>query len=74
MKAQLNVNATSQYLNAEPRNPVNHDLKVGEKVFHQKFGYGHITDIDADTIEVYFDKSGDKKVKASYLLSKESIP
>ena len=50
------------------------DLEIGERVFHQKFGYGKIIDIDEDTIDVTFEKSGDKKVKSNYLLSKDTIP
>ena len=49
-------------------------LEIGEKVFHQKFGYGHVKIIEGDTISVQFKKSGDKKVKANFLLSKDSIP
>jgi hypothetical protein len=49
-------------------------LEFGERVFHQKFGYGKVTSIDGDTIEVSFEKSGDKKVKSNYLLSKDMIP
>ena len=49
-------------------------LRVDERVFHQKFGYGNVTNIDGDTVEVSFEKSGDKKVKSNYLLSKDMIP
>ena len=49
-------------------------LEFGERVFHQKFGYGNVISIDGDTVEVTFEKSGDKKVKSNYLLSKDMIP
>ena len=49
-------------------------LDVGERVFHQKFGYGNVTGIDGDTVEVFFEKSGDKTIKSNYLLSKTMIP
>jgi DNA helicase-2/ATP-dependent DNA helicase PcrA len=49
-------------------------LEFGERVFHQKFGYGKIITVDGDTIEVSFEKSGDKTVKSNYLLSKDMIP
>ena len=45
-----------------------------ERVFHQKFGYGHIVEIDADSAVVCFDKAGNKKVKASYLFGKDNLP
>ena len=51
-----------------------HDLELREKVFHQKFGYGQITRIDGDTIDVSFEKSGEKKVKSNYLLCKANMP
>ncbi|MBI2260472.1 MAG: UvrD-helicase domain-containing protein [Caulobacterales bacterium] len=34
----------------------------GERVFHQKFGYGHITGIEGNKLLVAFDKAGEKKV------------
>jgi DNA helicase-2/ATP-dependent DNA helicase PcrA len=38
------------------------DYKRGDRVFHQKFGYGHITLVDGAKLSVSFDKAGDKKV------------
>ncbi|MFN4287154.1 MAG: ATP-dependent helicase [Brevundimonas sp.] len=35
---------------------------IGERVFHQKFGYGAIVSIDANKLIVAFDKAGEKKV------------
>jgi len=35
---------------------------VGERVFHQKFGYGNITETDGTKLTVAFDKAGEKKV------------
>jgi DNA helicase-2/ATP-dependent DNA helicase PcrA len=34
----------------------------GERVFHQKFGYGHIIGIEGNKLSVAFDKAGEKKV------------
>ena len=34
----------------------------GERVFHQKFGYGNITSVDANKLTVDFDKAGEKRV------------
>jgi len=39
----------------------------GERVFHQKFGYGHIHDIDGNKLTVDFDKAGRKKVIDSFV-------
>ncbi|MEL6980255.1 MAG: UvrD-helicase domain-containing protein [Pseudomonadota bacterium] len=41
---------------------------VGQRVFHQKFGYGAITAMEGDKMTVDFDKAGPKKVVASYLI------
>ncbi|MEM7669127.1 MAG: 3'-5' exonuclease, partial [Pseudomonadota bacterium] len=39
----------------------------GERVFHQKFGYGAIAGIEGDKLTVDFEKAGQKKVVASYV-------
>ncbi len=40
----------------------------GDRVFHQKFGYGLIIDIENDNAEVKFEKTSTKKVKIDYLI------
>ena len=40
---------------------------VGERVFHQKFGYGRIVAVDGGKLEIAFEKSGSKKVMASFV-------
>jgi DNA helicase-2/ATP-dependent DNA helicase PcrA len=47
---------------------------VGERVFHQKFGYGAVTGIEGDKVEVDFDKAGTKKVVARFLSDKDDVP
>jgi DNA helicase-2/ATP-dependent DNA helicase PcrA len=42
-------------------------FSMGERVFHDKFGYGHIAEIDGNKLTVDFDKAGRKKVVASFL-------
>lgn len=42
--------------------PNNSAFKLGQRVFHEKFGYGKVTAIDADKLDVSFEKSGHKKV------------
>ncbi len=41
----------------------------GERVFHQKFGYGEIMAIEGDKLDISFDKAGDKKVVAKFVVS-----
>ncbi len=47
---------------------------VGERVFHQKFGYGAITGIEGDKLEVEFEKAGTKKVVARFVTAAEDVP
>ncbi|MDH3335812.1 MAG: DNA helicase II, partial [Rhodospirillaceae bacterium] len=42
-------------------------LEIGQRVFHQKFGYGRICALDGDKLEVDFEKAGSKKVMASFV-------
>jgi DNA helicase-2/ATP-dependent DNA helicase PcrA len=39
----------------------------GERVFHQKFGYGRITAVDGTKLTVRFEKAGEKRVVANFL-------
>jgi DNA helicase II / ATP-dependent DNA helicase PcrA len=41
--------------------------KTGERVFHQKFGYGHVTGVDGNKLTVDFDKAGEKRVIDSFV-------
>ena len=35
---------------------------IGDRVFHQKFGYGQVLSVDGDRLQVAFEKAGTKKV------------
>ena len=43
------------------------DYAIGERVFHQKFGYGLIEDIEGNKLSIAFDKAGAKKVIDSFV-------
>ncbi|GAB5433111.1 MAG: UvrD-helicase domain-containing protein [Epibacterium sp.] len=47
---------------------------VGERVFHQKFGYGAVVGIEGDKLEVDFEKAGPKKVVARFVSASDDIP
>ncbi len=47
---------------------------LGERVFHQKFGYGAVIGIEGDKVEVDFDKAGKKKVVSRFLTNKDDVP
>jgi len=49
----------------------NADFDIGDRVFHQKFGYGAVEMIDDDKLSVAFEKAGTKKVVASYVTKAE---
>ena len=42
-------------------------LELGQRIFHEKFGYGRITNIDGAKLTVAFDKAGVKKVVESFV-------
>ncbi len=44
----------------------------GDRVFHQKFGYGTVSAIEGDKLDVAFDKAGSKKLVARFVTSAES--
>ncbi|MCY4333085.1 MAG: UvrD-helicase domain-containing protein [Litoreibacter sp.] len=45
---------------------------TGERVFHQKFGYGTVEGIEGDKLDIAFDKAGSKKVVGKFLVAAES--
>ena len=47
---------------------------LGERVFHQKFGYGAITGIEGDKLEIAFEKAGTKKVVARFVNGVDDVP
>jgi DNA helicase-2/ATP-dependent DNA helicase PcrA len=42
-------------------------LQPGQRIFHEKFGYGRITETDGAKLTVAFDKAGVKKVVESFV-------
>jgi len=45
----------------------NGEMKIGQRIFHQKFGYGKIKSSDGDKLEIEFEKAGTKKVMSSFV-------
>jgi DNA helicase-2/ATP-dependent DNA helicase PcrA len=43
------------------------EYSVGERVFHQKFGYGRIVHVDGNKLTIDFEHSGQKRVIASFV-------
>jgi len=79
-RAQRNRPPGSPRSNSRAREPITIDgtlvaastvesagLSVGTRVFHQKFGYGRIAQVDGNKLTVDFDKAGRKKVVDSFV-------
>ena len=49
------------------------DYAAGNRIFHDKFGYGRITSVDGNKLAVAFDKAGPKMVLASYVQPAENV-
>jgi DNA helicase-2/ATP-dependent DNA helicase PcrA len=45
----------------------------GDRVFHQKFGYGEVTGIEGDKLDIAFDKAGEKKVVARFVTPADRV-
>ncbi|UIJ47281.1 UvrD-helicase domain-containing protein [Sphingomonas cannabina] len=43
------------------------DLSLGQRVFHQKFGYGTIAEIEGNKLEIDFEMAGRKRVMDSFV-------
>ena len=40
---------------------------VGDRVFHQKFGYGTVRAVEDNKLAIHFDDAGDKKVMDAFV-------
>ena len=43
------------------------DFGLGDRVFHQKFGYGNVVAVDGNKLTIQFDKAGEKRVVDSFV-------
>ncbi|MEK9673302.1 MAG: UvrD-helicase domain-containing protein [Rhodospirillaceae bacterium] len=51
----------------EDRSGSGQGFNVGDRIFHQKFGYGRITAREGEKLEIAFEKAGVKKVMSSFV-------
>ena len=42
-------------------------FKAGDRIFHDKFGYGRVESVDGDKLDIAFERSGRKKVIAGFV-------
>ncbi|PZO91195.1 MAG: DNA helicase II [Sphingomonas sanxanigenens] len=59
----VEARASSVSLGAKART----DLSIGQRVFHQKFGYGAIAAIEGNKLEIDFETAGRKRVMDSFV-------
>ena len=60
-KKVINYNEDNNYANDT------NQFKLMERVFHQKFGYGKIIEIDGDKATINFEKAGEKKLILTFI-------
>ncbi|MCF6315654.1 MAG: UvrD-helicase domain-containing protein [Marinosulfonomonas sp.] len=41
----------------------------GERVFHQKFGYGYVMGVEGDKLDIEFERAGSKKIVARFVVA-----
>jgi DNA helicase-2/ATP-dependent DNA helicase PcrA len=58
------IEATAEEVTALPSG----DFAVGVRVFHQKFGYGAVKRAEGEKLTISFEKAGEKKVMASFVV------
>jgi DNA helicase-2/ATP-dependent DNA helicase PcrA len=47
-------------------------FSIGDRVFHQKFGYGQVISVEGDKLGVDFDKAGEKHVVGRFLVAADA--
>ncbi len=47
---------------------------TGVRVFHQKFGYGSVSEIEGDKLTIAFEKAGVKKVVSRFVVFADDVP
>ena len=46
---------------------------IGDRVFHQKFGYGEVMGIEGDKLDIEFDHAGPKKIVARWVIPAHQV-
>jgi hypothetical protein len=52
---------------SEPVESPKGGIEVGDRVFHQKFGYGNVVKVDGNKLTAVFQQAGEKKVVDSFV-------
>jgi DNA helicase-2/ATP-dependent DNA helicase PcrA len=48
--------------------PKDQSFAIGERVFHQKFGYGAVRAVEGNKLTVDFEKAGEKRVIDTFVI------
>ena len=70
-----NKSRTSETFRNDNKDIITIDTTVVEtkdltkRIFHQKFGYGQVLSTDGDKLTILFEKAGEKKILAKYIVS-----
>ncbi len=46
---------------------------LGDRVFHQKFGYGEVISVEGDKLDIEFDHAGSKKIVARWVMPAHQV-
>jgi DNA helicase-2/ATP-dependent DNA helicase PcrA len=46
---------------------------IGDRVFHQKFGYGEVISVEGDKLDIEFDHAGSKKIVARWVIGAHQV-
>jgi DNA helicase-2/ATP-dependent DNA helicase PcrA len=46
---------------------------IGDRVFHQKFGYGEVISVEGDKLDIEFDHAGSKKIVARWVIAAHQV-
>jgi DNA helicase-2/ATP-dependent DNA helicase PcrA len=46
---------------------------IGDRVFHQKFGYGEVISVEGDKLDIEFDHAGSKKIVARWVIAAHHV-
>ena len=64
-------NNLSPFFNSSPT--TNKTFKIGDRVFHEKFGYGIVSELEGDKALVDFEKADRKNIKAAFLTHEKEL-
>jgi len=73
-RARARVGRAEPFIDVVPREVESlpgQDLAAGARVFHQKFGYGTVRKVEGERLTIGFDRAGDKKVMASFVVPED---